>query len=335
MKLSDLVILNEASFSAKNFPEDGNKDFAGAGERTNYIESEANKKDGFPLTKDIKVVKKNGERVELKANTKVFITEPGKLFRGEDIGASPKTGIFTLVSKKSSKKSDALGYAPISSIQKPSGKTQQRTQTGSASQDAIADEIKKMLGDNAVVEVVSTAAKGSTAPDVILNVNDQKVQFEVKGTSSSTAPITFFDKSMRRGTKNEFLDEFGKIVTGGKAKSFTDAVDFYRKDDPTIGFPGDEGTGKSGKLPSEFRVTDSSLLKKFHKELLDHFAEGGDNYFAVHNRAQDKVDIYHTGHGPNPLKAPKLPPLKQFDVKTYGGPSGGAMRVGLKIKLQK
>lgn len=332
MLLNEFIILHEAAFSAKNFPEEGNQTFPGAGERTDYVNSPQNDEDGFPLMKSVKAIKKDRSKVDIESGTNVFITKPGKLVRGEDIGALPKSTIFALISRVSSKKKDALGYVPISSIQKPSKGGQSRVQTGSSAQDIIADKVSEMVDQDVETEVISTAKPGSTKPDLVMKVGNQEIQFEIKGTSSDAAPITFFDKTMRRGRSDDLLDMFAEVLTDGEVETFEQAVDLYREEDPTIGYPGDEGVGKSGKLPLDFRIKDPTKLKKFRSELIDHFKEGGDNYFAVHNRTKDTAKIYHI-YGPNLLDADKFPQIKQFDVRTYGGPSGGGMRVGIKVKL--
>lgn len=326
-------MLMEVPLTPRGFPEEGNTGFPGAGERTNYVASDFNK-DGLSLNKKTKITTDDGKEIDLEIDQKVFIIHPGKLFRGRDINVKPDAGVFTLAGLESPNEADALGYIPVSAITKPAGKQQTRMHTGASSQEVVAAKVVELFGTDRV-SPVSTAKTGSTVADVILKIDRATVQFEVKGTRSTTGPITFFDRSMRRGTRNELLDDFAKILSNGESKNFTELVDSYREKDQTIGFPGDEGVGKSGKLPSEFRVTDSALLSKFRKELLDHFKDGNDNYFVIHNRTSDEVDIYHTGHKSNPLKAPILPDLKQFDVRTYGGPSAGAMRVGLKIKLGK
>ena len=110
-------------------------------------------------------------------------------------------------------------------------------------------------------------------------------------------------------------------------------MDYYRQKDITIGLAGDDGAPRSGKLPKEFTTTNKSILSAMHKLILDHFGEGGDNYFVIHNRNTDELQMYYTGHGTNHLKLPKLPPLKSFSLATYGGASSGSTRVGLKIKL--
>ena len=114
-------------------------------------------------------------------------------------------------------------------------------------------------------------------------------------------------------------------------------IDFYREysNDSAIGFPGDKGTSKSGKLPSEFKFYNKSVLNGplLRKIIVDHFAEGGDNYFALHSRSLDAVKMYYTGHGKNVLGLEELPQLSFFGFMTYGGVSSGRMRSGIKVKF--
>jgi len=330
MRLEELLL--EVAFSAKNFPETGNENFSGAGERTDYVNGKENKKDGFPLAKDVHLIKPKPGLDKLFKDNKVFITVPGQLYRGAEIGAPNKKGVYTKVGLLSSKKKDSIGYLMISSITKPSGASQARVGTGSKSQDIIRDQLKDEYGSD--YEFISSAAPGSTKPDLVVRVDNQEIQFEIKGQSSSTAPITFFDKSVRRGQTVELLDELAQTFSNNKFKTFTKLIDFYRKKDKTIGFPGDEGVVKSGKLPPELTIEDDRrLLNKLRITILRHFKNGGDNYFAIHNRTHDEVKIYHTKFGSNPLSEDPVPTFQRFSLQTYGGPSGGAMRVGLKIKL--
>ena len=67
--------------------------------------------------------------------------------------------------------------------------------------------------------------------------------------------------------------------------------------------------------------------------ILDHFEEGGDDYFVIHSRSDDSFEIYFLDRGNNVLEVPSLPKFKRFELATYGGASSGSTRVGLKIKL--
>lgn len=326
--------LYETSFTPKNFPSDGNEQFNSVGERTNYVASEHNER-GFVVNQPSKIIKPDGTKVDVAQGDRVYLTRPGKLARGKDIGAADGSGVYAKVSKVSPEPEDFLGYIQLSKVTKPAGKNQARVGTGANAQNNLAEYVKDMVGEENY-EFVSMARKGSTAPDLVVKLYGEKIQFEIKGASNPKAPITFFDKSVRRGVKVEILDHFASVLTKGRVGDFTQLVDEYKQKDPTIGFPGDEGTGKSGKLPSEFNIVDSGALQAMRQLLIDHFAKGEsggtDNYFAVMSPSGEPA-IFHTGHGPNPLKLPPLPALRGFKIATYGGPSGGAMRVGIKVTL--
>jgi len=100
-----------------------------------------------------------------------------------------------------------------------------------------------------------------------------------------------------------------------------------------IGFAGDKGVVKSGKLPNEFKVESGPLLKKMHLFILKHFIKGGDDYFAVHNRTDDTFEIYNVNTKNDILKKKTLPQFTEFKLATYGGPSAAGTRVGYKIKF--
>jgi len=339
-------IIEVAKFSPKNFPADhDNKRFSGAGERTTYVPTSSSSnfkyKDGFPLDKDTVLYDKDGQQVRtLRKGTKVHFTYPAKLYTNTDINLRAR-GTFAEISTKGFDK-DPEGFIAISSVIKPAGGAQNRVAQGAATQKLIADKVEAIAFKNGQnYEFVSTARPGSTAPDLVVSIDGKKIQFEIKGTSSATAPVTFFDKSVSRN--RNVPDLINKIAIGfieglklplkGKDKSFIGAMDYYRARDNSVGLAGDDGAPRSGKLPKEFTTTDKTVLAKMHKLIVDHFAEGGDNYFVIHNRNTDDLQMYYTGHGANHLKLPKLPPLKSFSLATYGGASSGSTRVGLKIKL--
>jgi len=100
-----------------------------------------------------------------------------------------------------------------------------------------------------------------------------------------------------------------------------------------IGFAGDDGVVKSGKLPNEFKVESGPLLKKMHLFILKHFIKGGDDYFVVHNRSSDTFEIYNVNEKNDVLKKKTLPKFTEFKLATYGGPSAAGTRVGYKIKF--
>ena len=238
---------------------------------------------------------------------------------------------------------DSIGFVKIINIEKPSG-GQTRLSTGKQAQNIVADSITTHLQNNGhEAHVLSTATPGSQKPDVILNVDNAKVQFEVKGASNPTAMVTLFDKSSRRGQAIEILDRLANAYTRGKITSYSDLIDAYREGhkelgfegDPTTGFPGDEGAPKSGKVPKHFRFDypkDRVTLIDLRQEIIEHLRDGGDNYFAYYNTQTKQTYVWHV-FGPNPLGAPQLPGLMVFNLDTYGGASAGALRTGIKIKF--
>jgi hypothetical protein len=334
-----------ATFTPKNFPADvqGNKSFSGIGERTIYAPVTADMSgykyaDGFKTSKPTNLLSINGYIMDtVQTGKKVYFTYPAKLYK--DLGKSK--GTFAAVSLKSAK-SNPDGYIAIGHITKPAGKGQARIGAGASTQYAVAEEIEKLAALNKKkYEFVSTAKPGSTAPDLIVKYDSKKIQFEIKGTNSPLAPITFFDKSVnRRSAIPEIINDIalifkpeGAIIRSGES-AFLVAMDYYKTKDSTIGLAGDEGAPRSGKLPSDFTTTDTTKLQKLRKIIIDHFKEGGDDYFVVHNRTNDKFEIYSVDASNNPLDYPALPRFSSFSLATYGGASSGSTRVGLKIKLK-
>lgn len=329
MKLIDLF---EASFTPKNFPGDINPGFSGAGERTDYVNNpQYNQTQGFPLIKDVKVHRPISGHETLSKGQEVFITRPGKLYKGVDIDAKPATGVFAQVGIKSADENDAVGWIPISAIQKPAGAKQSRVAMGSSAQDQILELIRQHHGEENV-EFISSAPPGSTKPDLVISVNGEIIQFEIKGANKINAPITFFDKSARRGVSIPELDELAQAYTG--ISSFEEMIDQYRKTNKAFGYPGDKGAPKSGKLPPDLSTTDKDILASVRRIILEHLWEGGDNYFVVYDRTNHSPYIFFTGKGKNILQANKFPNFKKASLKTYGGPSAGAMRVGFKVQLE-
>ena len=333
-----------ATFTPKNFPADvtGNATFSGIGERTIYapVSADITKykyTDGFKTSKPTNLLSINGFVMEkLQAGKKVYFTFPAKLYSG----LGKERGTFAAVSLKSAKgKTD--GYVAIGHITQPAGAGQARIGAGAKTQYAVADEIERLAALNKKSYAFqSTARPGSTAPDLIVRYDNKTIQFEIKGTNSPTAPITFFDKSVSRRNVPDIINKIADIfkpdgvVIEPNQSSFLAAMDYYNLKDSTIGLAGDPGAPRSGKLPPEFTTTDTTKMRKLRDMIIEHFIEGGDDYFVVHNRTTDKFNTYSVSSSNNPLKYPALPMFSSFALATYGGASSGSTRVGLKIKLK-
>lgn len=317
--------------SPKNFTLVDNEAFVGVGERTNYVDHPINHTEGFEVLKDTDLHHVCGKRTPVLAGTRVFITRPGKLVRGKDIGASNSTYIFTQVSLESSCPSKFHGYAAISAIKKPA-RVIARVLKGDETQRRVLASLQHNLEQE--VELVSIAPKSSRNPDLVVLIGGIYQQFEIKGSQNpAKSHVTVYDKSTGRDSQHPELEAFAQTHSNC---SFVELVDRYRTNDLSVGFPGDPGVVKSGKLPNAFKITSAEELSKFRQMLLDRFAVCGDNYFTIvnHSRPEESLTFF-TGHGINVLNAPLFPELGSFAVDTYGGPSSGKMRTGIKIRFKE
>lgn len=232
--------------------------------------------------------------------------------------------------------------------------SQPRVDFGSRSQDEVVLEVRRIaqrIGLN-ISNEYEIAPPRSDKPDLIMTIENQPIQFEIKGTDNRIAPITVFDKSVARGRKipkelNNFASMYIKTLFIGEDRldqlmrnkgipfTFIGLIDFFKGKNPRIGLAGDPGVSKSGYLPLEFNITDRTLLAKVRRKILNHFRESKDDYFVIHTRQTNEFEFYFVGkdESKNILNARKLPKLKWFTLATSGGVSKGATRVGFKIKI--
>ena len=343
------------TFSAKNFPIDGNEKFTGAGERTPHATSGKE----FPVVFKTVLVGEDGSQVPVPEGTKLVFVKPWKLYTGAEL-----QGVQSRLKRSTFAKAEVdglgQGYINIRAVGKPSGGGQSRVQSGSTAQDKIMGVIQLRGEDSGVsVEKVSSAPPGSTKPDLVVNYGGKKIQFEVKGRNSARGFVTVFDKSVRRGAEIPIVEAIVKAfiaaldvtyeVDGEKKSSrlgsalgdlglpqnLEGVLGFYNKYvDPSIGFCGDPSpVPRSGKLPRDFVTTDQSILSLMKGQILKHLRESGDDYFVIYTRAGESADIYSTGGSNNPLDAIEAPDFVKAGFMTYGGCSNGATRVGFKVQL--
>lgn len=362
--LEEEEILGEVSFTAFNFPYEGNEEFSGAGSRTQYASS----KDAFKISKDTLVFVSPSEHFKIDNGVYVYFTAPWKLYRGSAIGLTGRLskGTYAYISLNSSE-SDPAGLINIRAIEKPAGKSQSRVGMGAAAQEQVYDVISELGKERQIpVEKISSAPPGSTRPDLVIRYGSNDIQFEIKGRKSSGGYITVFDKSLRRGIQDpeiveavmeayidslnvnirydlqskEPLEESFVIslregmTTVGYPHSFEGVIDFYKHYvDPRYGYCSDRGeTPKSGKLPSDFMTSNPSILSLIRAKILEHLIESGDEYFVVYTTSNNTADIYSVGEN-NILRAIEFPEIVSARLGTYGGCSSGATRVGFKIKI--
>ena len=359
-KVQDLFITEK--FGMVNFPNGVGGDKPQAGTRTIYPPVDGEDyayPEGFPTLKKTDLLDINGESIgkSLDANTTVHFVAPATLHK-------PKGSWIAKVSLKGHDK-PFDGYVVISHIKKPGGKSQKRVAAGTKTQQECAAYIKELC-DKKGIEYESeftVAPSGSTIPDLVMTIDGKRIQFEIKGTNARKNEITFFDITARRTQnakskagkieldntaelyinnvpelKNVFKNikgEWGKLrrKRGNEGGAFHAIMEYYKSLDPTIGYAGDKGVVKSGKLPSVFKAVSGGLPKNIHNLILHHFTKGGDDYFVIHDRSSDTFEVYNVNKENDILKMPTLPQFKEFRLSTYGGPSAAGTRVGYKIKL--
>ena len=349
-------------FGMVNFPNGVGGDKPQSGTRTVYAPVDGEDyayPEGFPTLKQTDLLDKNGESIgkSIPANTTVHFTAPATLYK-------PKNSWIAKVSLKGHNK-PFDGYVVISHIKKPGGKSQKRVAAGTQTQQDCAAHIKELCDEKGIEyeSEFTVASSGSTIPDLVMTIGGKRIQFEIKGTNARRNEITFFDITARRTQnakskvgkteldktselyinnvpelRNVFRNrngEWGKLrkKQGDEGGAFHAIIEYYKSLDPTIGYAGDEGVVKSGKLPPIFKTTTSGLLKNIHNLILQHFTKGGDDYFVIHDRSSDTFEVYNVNKGNDILKMPTLPQFTQFRLSTYGGPSAAGTRVGYKIKL--
>ena len=207
----------------------------------------------------------------------------------------------------------------------------------------------------------TVAPSGSTIPDLVMTIDGKRIQFEKKGLTLELNEITFFDITARSHCKmisqKKKLDKTAELYIQSipelrnvfrnknglanfaenevmRAVLFAQAMEYYKSLDPTIGYAGDKGVVKSGRLPVYIQSQSRDLLGNIHDLILQHFTKGGDDYFVIHDRSSDTFEVYNVNTKNDILKMLTLPQFTQFRLSTYGGPSNHTLtRVGYKIKL--
>ena len=359
-KIGNLFIAEK--FGMVNFPNGVGGDKPQAGTRTVYAPIDGQDyayPEGFPTLKKTDLLDINGESIgkSIDTNTTVHFVAPATLHK-------PKGSWIAKVSLKGHDK-PFDGYVVISHVKKPGGKSQKRVAAGTQTQQECAAYVKELC-DKKGIEYASeftVAPSGSTIPDLVMTIDGKRIQFEIKGTNARKNEITFFDITARRSqnakskagkaeldkTAELYIQstpelrtvfrnkngEWGKLrrKRGDEGGAFPAIMEYYKSLYPTIGYAGDKGVVKSGKLPAIFKATSRDLLRNIHASILQHFTKGGDDYFVIHDRSSDTFEVYNVNTENDILKMPTLPQFKQFRLSTYGGPSAAGTRVGYKIKL--
>lgn len=204
---------------------------------------------------------------------------------------------------------------------------QARVLNGHKAQLAV-HEASKELG----AVLMSVSRPGSQRPDVAVLFNQHIAQFEVKNSSSQTSAVTPYSETVHKG-KPAKIDAIIPLMTNGSHGTINEAIECGKKLDRMVGFPGDEHTPSTGRLPL-MAVTDVMSLAYVREFVIERLVEQGNTYLTLHcKHKSQKFHTYWTGLGVNVLNAPELPPLRMAKLATYGASPDGTMRVALKINF--
>ncbi len=208
---------------------------------------------------------------------------------------------------------------------------QTRLNTGAAAQVHVIRDFRRKFPSS---KVTFTAPPGSQKTDIIMTMKDgQDVHIEVKVAGMR---ITAYDCSIRRGDTNPLLDWAVSTLPNNPRKlTFTQLIDEVRKQDKRVGFPGDSGVAKSGKIPA-FPLNGASVLKQLRQQLMDRYQQKGDNYLALVIPGSNEVKYYYIS-GPflRGLHAEKFPKISKAQFDTYGWDpkSHDAIRAAIKVYI--
>lgn len=208
---------------------------------------------------------------------------------------------------------------------------QVRLNTGAAAQVHVIRDFRRKFPSS---KVTFTALPGSQKTDIIMTMKDgNEVHIEVKVAGMR---ITAYDCSIRRGDTNPLLDWAVSTLPNNPHKlTFTQLIDEVRKQDKRVGFPGDPGVAKSGKIPA-FPLSGASVLNQLRQQLINRYKEKGDNYLALVIPGSDEVKYYYiSGSFLRGLHAEKFPKLSKAQFDTYGWDpkSGDAIRAAIKVYI--
>lgn len=183
-------------------------------------------------------------------------------------------------------------------------------------------------------KILAISPSSSQREDVIIDFAGQPLQFEVKARLKPFSSNIVYEKTLRKGQNDFVFDTFADKFSKGKFQSFSELMNFYKQNiDPRVGFPGEEGTPKSGKIPLHFKTNDVSFLELLRVTSMQRFQKKGDNYFVIYDHSDKNFYVFHTGLEPNLLKAGPFPHFDSAKVDTYGGAYKGGMRVAFKAVI--
>lgn len=205
-----------------------------------------------------------------------------------------------------------------------------RVSHGMNAQELIIHKLQEQFGDR--FKFISTAGRSSQVADIIGEIDGVRYQFEVKSRADKNGVMTLYTKTMWPNQRDALMDAFSNSFSNGKARNFTELMELQKQEKPGSGWPGDEGSPKSGAV--NIRADDRKIISRVRRQLMRYLTASDDDYFVVVTRNTGDVNFYKLGTSkPNVLEAPNLPILKRVIMKTDGGADKGGMRVAVKVQL--
>lgn len=256
-------------------------------------------------TKKVFAIRTSEDRISLFNDIKQFLSTLSgyHVIEKMDIGISKSVPLLVVREKNN------IDYAFVA---KPFFSA--RASSGSITQSRLSKFMTDVLG----LKVTSTAGLSQRIQDLTFEINGVKEGMEIKGTTNFSQKIATFDKSVARSglgltTRTDdtpiqevikALMEENNIPLSGSSNPFTQYIDFIRKTDKTIGFPGDPGVATAGgKLNDRYFTTSNNrTLTKIISVIKKHFEENNDNYFVIYDTPTNKFFINYTGVGTSNLK---------------------------------
>lgn len=271
----------------------------------------------------------------VKAGDKIFWTQPVRILKSGEIGGR-EGDRYAAFGFNGPERANVIGFIPVSvASRKPPITVQSRVGMGAEAQRDVFRFIKRAIHDQlagASVSLISMSPPGSQEPDIVIEVDGQRLQFEVKHRTGNSSLTTVFNKFVRRGEKSNSIDHIVSIMTG-RPLTLEKLVNLRRKTDKSQGFPSDPGVGNvSGSFTPIGIKKDNPQMKELTKYLLPFFTSSGDNYFVLHY-GQNDVKIFFTGHGNNILNMPVLDAFDVVKLDTYGAGYNGAIRMAVKVRF--
>lgn len=224
-----------------------------------------------------------------------------------------------------------------------------RNQYGQTSQEKAADwMLNRFNVNNNLMTLSSISPIGSKKDDIVLKMSDgTSLSVEVKSILTQEV-ITLVDKQVYRDKVSPEIEQIysrysTNLVVGGmqlkKAMiasgipdNFVGMIDFFKANfDSKVGFSGDPGVTKSGKMPKETRTNNTELLSKFRDDYKKSLVKKKVSVLCLVRN--DGVECYHTGYSKNPLGLSRLPSFREVLLTTYGSTSNKSTRIALKASL--